>query len=119
MTGHDGYTIRQAAYDLRKLRGKQLIDKPGRTRRYHVPPHAARTIAALLTLRDHVIAPILAGVRSPRIGRKPRLDPRRPRLRDPPHRHAGPVPARRHRDAASRRIDNILSIGECKRLVRI
>ena len=93
MTGHDGYTIRQAAYDLRKLRGKHLVDKPGRTRRYHVPPDAARTIAALLTLRDHVIAPILAGVRSPRMGRKPtHLDRRRPRLRDPPHRHANPLP---------------------------
>src|SRR5216683_1779616 len=33
MTGHDGYTIRQAAYDLRKLRGKRLVIKPGRTRR--------------------------------------------------------------------------------------
>jgi len=33
---------------------------------------AARTIAALLTLRDQVIAPILAGVRSPRRGRKPK-----------------------------------------------
>jgi hypothetical protein len=73
MAGHEGYTTRQAAYDLRKLRGKQLIDKPGRTRRYHVPPDAARTIAALLTLRDHVIAPILAGVRSPRMGRKPKI----------------------------------------------
>jgi hypothetical protein len=40
---------------------------------YHVPPHAARTISALLTLRDHVIAPILAGVRSPRMGRKPKI----------------------------------------------
>jgi len=56
-----------------KLRGKQLISKPGRTRRYHVPPQAARTIAALLALRDHVIAPILAGVRSPRMGRKPKI----------------------------------------------
>jgi hypothetical protein len=28
-TGHSGYTIRQAAYDLRKLRGKGLADKPG------------------------------------------------------------------------------------------
>jgi hypothetical protein len=65
------YTIRQAAYDLRKLRGKDLVIKPGRTRRYHVPPDAARTIAALLALRDQVIAPILAGVRSPRRGRKP------------------------------------------------
>jgi len=73
ITGHDGYTTRQAAYDLRKLRGKQLVDKPGRTRRYHVPPPAARTISALLTLRDHVIAPILAGVRSPRMGRKPAI----------------------------------------------
>jgi hypothetical protein len=73
ITGHDGYTTRQAAYDLRKLRGKHLVDKPGRTRRYHVPPPAARTISALLTLRDHVIAPILAGVRSPRMGRKPKI----------------------------------------------
>jgi hypothetical protein len=71
MTGQAGYTIRQGAYDLRKLRGKGLAVKPGRTRRYHIPPDAARTIAALLALRDQVIAPILAGVRSPRRGRKP------------------------------------------------
>jgi hypothetical protein len=71
MTRHDGYTIRQAAYDLRKLRGKNFIAKPGRTRRYHVPLQAARTIAGLLALRSHVIAPILADVRSPRRGRKP------------------------------------------------
>src|ERR687898_536783 len=71
MTGHTGYTVRQAAYDLRKLRGKELITKPGRTWRYHLSPQTAGTIAALLTLRDQVIAPILAGVRSPRTGRKP------------------------------------------------
>jgi len=73
MTGQTpgDYTIRQGAYDLRKLRGKQLVDKPGRSRRYHVPHHAARTIAGIVALRDHVIAPILAGARSPRLGRKP------------------------------------------------
>jgi hypothetical protein len=71
MTGHDGYTIRQAAYDLRKFRGKGLVSKPGRIRRYQVSPPAARTIAALLTLRDQVINPILAGIHSPRRGRKP------------------------------------------------
>jgi hypothetical protein len=71
MTGLAGYTSRQAAYDLRKLRGKNLAVKPARTRRYQVPPDPARTIAALLTLRDQVIGPILAGVRSPRMGRKP------------------------------------------------
>ena len=71
-TSDADYTIRQAAYDLRKLRGKQLVDKPGRTRRYRVAALAARTVAALLTLRDQVIAPILAGIRSPRIGPKPK-----------------------------------------------
>jgi hypothetical protein len=71
MTRRAGYTTRQAAYDLRKLRGKDLVAKPGRTRRYHVPAEAARTITALLALRDQVIAPILAGVRSPSRGRKP------------------------------------------------
>ena len=73
MTGQTGddYTVRQAAYDLRKLRGKQLVDRLGRTHRYHVPPDAARTLAGLTALRDQVIAPILAGLRSPRQGRKP------------------------------------------------
>jgi hypothetical protein len=65
MTGqaHATCNTRQAAYDLRKLRGKQLVSKPARTRRYYLPAQAARTISALLTLRDHVIAPLLAGVR--------------------------------------------------------
>ena len=65
------YSIRQASYDLRKLRAKELVVKPGRTRRYQVPPEAARIITALSVLRDHVVSPILAGVRSPRHGRKP------------------------------------------------
>src|SRR6476469_4392260 len=36
LTGHHhtGYSVRQAGYDLRKLRGKHLVDKPGRTRRW-------------------------------------------------------------------------------------
>jgi hypothetical protein len=85
MTGQAGYTTRQAAYDIRKLRGKGLAEKPGRSRRYHIPTDSARTIAALLALRDHVIGPILAGVRSPRMGRKPahwtRIDRRYESLR--------------------------------------
>ena len=68
---HADYTTRQGAYDLRKLRGKGLAVKPARTRRYHIPPEAARTIAGLLALRNHIIGPILAGIRSPRTGRKP------------------------------------------------
>ena len=37
-----------------------------------MPPNGVRIISALLTLRDHVIVPILAGVRSLRMGRKPK-----------------------------------------------
>jgi hypothetical protein len=75
MGGQTGYTTRQAAYDLRKHRGKNLIVKPGRSRRYQVPPQAARTIAGLLTLRDQVIGPTLAGVRSPRRAASPPTGP--------------------------------------------
>ena len=73
MTGQapEDYSVRQAAYDLRKIRGKQLVTKPRRTRRYHIPEAAARTITALLTLRDKVIAPLIAGIRTPRQGRPP------------------------------------------------
>jgi hypothetical protein len=62
MTGQtdSDYTTRQGAYDLRKLRGKDLITKPGRTRRYQIPTHAASTIAALFILHDQVISPIMA-----------------------------------------------------------
>jgi hypothetical protein len=66
------YTVRHAAYDLKKLRGKGLIAKIGSSRRYQVQPHSLRAIAALVILRQHVIAPILAGVRSPHLGRKPK-----------------------------------------------
>lgn len=74
MTRTDGCTTRQAAYELRKPRGKNLLVKPGRSRRDQVPPSAARTITAFLALRDHVIAPILAGVRSPRPAHWTRID---------------------------------------------
>jgi len=63
VTGQTAYTTRQAAYDLKKLRGKHLVDKPGRTRRYHVQPTAVRAVTAVLTLREKVIAPLVAGVR--------------------------------------------------------
>jgi len=65
------YTRRQAAYDLKRLRGKQLIAKVGSSRRYQVPPDGARTIAALLTLRDQVIKPLLSATRLAKRGRTP------------------------------------------------
>jgi hypothetical protein len=70
LTGTD-YTVRQANHDLRKLRGKRLVVKPGRSHHYLVPADAARTITAPISLRDQVIAPALAGIRKP-TGRPPR-----------------------------------------------
>jgi len=111
MTGHTDYTTRQAAYDLRKLRGKDLIIKPGRSRRYHLPAQPARTITALLTLREQVISPILAGPPQPTTGTQTHpLDRHRPRLRNPPHQHANPLPRPRHHHQRRRGIDNFLSI---------
>jgi hypothetical protein len=71
MTGRTLYTKREAAYDLKKLRAKQLITKLGRSRRYQAAPSGMRAIAALLVLRDHVIKPILAGVRTAAPSRQP------------------------------------------------
>ncbi|HEX6349153.1 MAG TPA: hypothetical protein VF160_07155 [Candidatus Dormibacteraeota bacterium] len=67
------YSLRQAGYDIRKIRAKGLIVKRGLSRRYLVPASAARTISALLTLRDDVIVPLLAGVGNPPSGPKPSL----------------------------------------------
>lgn len=70
ISAQTGYTTRQAAYDIKKLRGKKLLERVGTSRRYHATPQGLRTIAALLVLRDHVIKPILAGVAHPRRGRR-------------------------------------------------
>jgi hypothetical protein len=66
------YGTRQAAYDLKKLRAKQLISKVGDSRRYQVPLAGLRTIAALVILHEKVLKPLLAGTAKPRMGRKPK-----------------------------------------------
>ena len=66
------YDPRRAAYDLRKLRGKELLSKVPDSRRYFIPQQAVRTIAALVILREKILRPILAGVGKPKMGRKPK-----------------------------------------------
>jgi hypothetical protein len=41
-----GYEDRKASYDLRKMRGKSLVDRVGKTRRYRVRRTGIRTLAA-------------------------------------------------------------------------
>jgi hypothetical protein len=50
----------RAAYDLKKLRGKQLVRRIGQTRRYQPMPTGLRAMTALLVLRNKAIKPLLA-----------------------------------------------------------
>jgi hypothetical protein len=54
------YGARRAAYDLKKLRGKQIVCRIEKTRRYEPIPRGLRAMAALIVLRDRAIKPLLA-----------------------------------------------------------
>lgn len=66
------YTSRQAFYDLNKLRGKGLLDRVEKTRRYSCHMAGIRTLTAMLILREKVIKPVLAGAGRKRVGRPPK-----------------------------------------------
>ena len=54
------YGPRQAAYDLKKLRAKGLVEKVGeRSRRYRPTVDGLRAMAALIILREKVLKPLL------------------------------------------------------------
>lgn len=54
------YSARQSSYDLKKLRGKDLVQKISPRGRYYEPtPDGLRAMAALIVLRDKVIKPLL------------------------------------------------------------
>ena len=53
-----GYGPRQAAYDLKKLRGKEMVER--QDRRYQTTSAGLRAIAALVVLREKAIRPLLA-----------------------------------------------------------
>jgi hypothetical protein len=68
----ESYTPRHAAYDLRKPRGKELIERVGTRRRYQPKTPGIRTLTALLILREKVLKPVLAGAGKPKPGRPPK-----------------------------------------------
>lgn len=63
---HSPYSPRQAAYDLKKLRGKQLVERARRRTDYQPTVDGLRLMAALLVLREKVIKPVLSAVGHPR-----------------------------------------------------
>jgi hypothetical protein len=66
------YLPRHAAYDLRKLRGKQWLHRIGNSRRYQASSDGLRIMAALVLIRDKVFKPVLAGAGKPKRGPKPK-----------------------------------------------
>ncbi|MFN8459988.1 MAG: hypothetical protein U0401_35950 [Anaerolineae bacterium] len=66
------YQPRHASYDLKKLRGKNWVHKIGHSRRYEPEASGLKAMAALLTLRDKVIKPILTSVTKPKSEPKPK-----------------------------------------------
>jgi hypothetical protein len=69
--GDPTYHAARAAYDLRKLRAKGLVQKIPRSRRYRAERDGLRTMAALLVLRDRVLQPLLSGSQRPELGLPP------------------------------------------------
>jgi len=66
------YGPRQAAYDLKKLRAKGLVERVENSHRYRVPPEGIRGMIALTTLREKVIRPLLANACQRKRGARPR-----------------------------------------------
>ena len=66
------YNSRHAAYDLSKIRGKDLVERIGKSRRYRTTSDGVAKLTAYVILRDHVIKPLIAGVIR-RQGRPPKI----------------------------------------------
>ena len=71
------YGPRHAAYDLKKLRGKQIVRRIGHTRRYEPLPTGLRAMTALLVLRNKAIKPRRRSTPPPSPGPQPKTG-RRP-----------------------------------------
>jgi hypothetical protein len=63
------YGPTRAAYDLKKFRGQQIVQRIGRTRRYETRLEGLKAITALIVLRDKAIKPLLAAAQESRPSR--------------------------------------------------
>jgi len=63
------YGPRRAAYDLKKLRAKEIVRRIGQTRRYESTPSGLRAMVALVVLRNKAIKPLLAAAQRRRKSR--------------------------------------------------
>jgi hypothetical protein len=66
------YSTSNAAYDLRKLRGKGFVVKAPNSHRYVASPAGLQAMTALFVITDKVLRPVLAGAGRPRRGTPPK-----------------------------------------------
>ena len=66
------YHSRQASYDLKKLRGKDLVRRIKHSQRYEASPEGLRAMTGFVVLRAKVLNPLLAGAIGGNSGRKPK-----------------------------------------------
>jgi hypothetical protein len=101
------YGPRQAAYDLKKLRGKHIVRRIGHTRRYEPLLSGLRAMTALVVLRNKAIKPLLAAAQP----LHPTRGPHNPKTDRPPLPHDKRCHARRLPGARPRRlnIDNFFA----------
>jgi hypothetical protein len=64
------YGARRAAYDIKKLRAKGMLQKIGASRRYEPLQKGLRALTALVVLREQVIRPLLAASTGPKTDSK-------------------------------------------------
>lgn len=69
------YLPRHAAYDLRKLRAKQLVQKLDHSRKYALTASGLSALPALAILREKIIKPVLASVAKPQPSPRPNQPP--------------------------------------------
>jgi hypothetical protein len=72
LNASDEYRAQQATYDLRKLRGKHLVERIEKSRRFRLTAEGARVAVLISKLRDQLIDPLLTSARRPR--RPPPVD---------------------------------------------
>src|SRR5438552_290215 len=58
----EAYNSRRAAYDLSNVRGKGLVERIGKSRRYRTTSDGVGKLGGYTILRDQVIKPLMAGV---------------------------------------------------------
>jgi hypothetical protein len=114
MTGRDGYTSRQAAYDLRKFRGKGLAAKPGRTRATTSQPGRPARSPPCLPCATRSSPQSSAASAAPAKAADPPPGPASTGTTKPSASACRPLPRSRHYRQPRRRIGNILPVGEAQ-----